>query len=56
VVLREIGLNEFGERQRARNPPLVPEALEFTIEPICRILVRRGVASLYAARAMAREP
>ncbi|MDP9308971.1 MAG: hypothetical protein M3P15_11795 [Actinomycetota bacterium] len=54
VMLGEIGLDEFSERQCARNPPLAPHTFQVALKRVCRILLGRESAALHASRAAAR--
>jgi hypothetical protein len=50
VVLRQVGLDEFGERKPACDPPLPPKPLELALERVTRILFRDEPATLDAFR------
>jgi hypothetical protein len=49
-VLVQIRLNEFGERQPARDPPLASKPLQLMLERIASVLLRREPATLNALR------
>jgi hypothetical protein len=48
VVLLEVGLDEFGEREPARDPSLTPKPFELALERLTRILLRAEPATLDA--------
>ena len=45
-MLREIGLDEFGERQPACDPSLPPKPLKLALKRVTRVLLRGEPATL----------
>jgi hypothetical protein len=51
----QVRLDQLGERQAARDPPLPTDTIELTLERGCRILLRGKPASLHTTGAT-RDP
>jgi hypothetical protein len=51
VMLREVCLDEFGERKPPCDPPLSPNPLQLAFERVTRVLLRGEPATLHALRA-----
>jgi hypothetical protein len=56
IVLYQVSLHEFGQRQRLCESPLPPQPIQLTLQRLRRVPLRHEPATLYPLRAAAATP